>query len=291
MKESELMPLVDSAFANINYSIRKEVRFKMLRLDRVASLGGTAYFVEAEGSSTRSFQNGIRQLLTLKDQRFHMRTEELGILLIAVPELKVGMRRTANDFGISCIDALGLQKVASYQTQRPIAQKKDSDVPFIEFANRMISNLTTVDAAKQDQGSHVQLDFRLVDEPANPNLSPVVRVWRSAGETFGASALHGVKEVFVFQRKPGRKRTKMVDTPEWTAYQDRLSQLNLKEIGDQGASADGRGVHVNYSSVAKAADVVAKLAEVVFGRIDSVALTASVFEIANPLSIAYGERF
>ena len=108
--ETRLLDMFDEAFSKLGFSIRKEIRFSFVRLDREAMCGPMKYFVEAE-SNQKFARLGIRQLVTMKEQvNYDTNREytEYTKFFLLLPDIGGTLRRSVSRFHIETIDSSDL---------------------------------------------------------------------------------------------------------------------------------------------------------------------------------------
>lgn len=126
MYESEFLQIIDHAFANIGYQIKKEVPFESMRIDRFVTNTCRSYYIEAENDKT-SFSQGIQQLAALETSKSsYMRSpleggEYASVVtnVLAIPELTPNLIEIAENRRVRVLVSDRLEKMLNSEVAKP----------------------------------------------------------------------------------------------------------------------------------------------------------------------------
>lgn len=284
MLEQELVQVVDSAFTNLGYEIMKEVRYTLVRIDREVICGPKKYIIEVEGNA-KSFKNGIRQLLTVKEQtRSHTPDAlmESSDLVLIMPELSYKMIEDAPKFGIRLFDLTGLRKLEAYKTQTPVLINES-----YSSLNSFLS--TIIEKMKILNNYMVQDNGQILCDIKHPRLPQLIRIRLWSKQYFEIHGYHGIKETHITKRT--KKRTKSIPAPEWEAYMKRIPHQAILKESKAFWLPSGIQIGDAFMTEAKVYQDLEKLHYWIFGEIDISELFARIYEVPNPFSIAYNSIF
>ena len=283
MNESEFLEIVDLAFANIGFQIKKEVSFPFVRIDRFVTNTCYSYFIEAEADKS-SFANGIQQLSALKNKSptsVVIRNEyaRQGNLVLAIPECPTNMMQRAEMEGIRVLESQGLQKLLDTRVERPIIES----VHHYDLA-RAKNDIQNLFWNFHTASSLSEIILEITDPKADPvsNWYPLLRITAKERTFSQISFFSGIKDTDILEGKRHK------ETPEWESLQKRIpSEYVLQELHI------GRMTHkLGWENVSPMFDsnypVFEKLYYMAFGNMEIYNLELRMFESVNPFVLAYG---
>ena len=283
MNESEFLEIVDLAFANIGYQIKKEVSFPFVRIDRFVTNTCYSYFIEAEADKS-SFANGIQQLSTIKNRgpTSNVRLDEYarkGGLVLAIPECPSNMMQRAEMEGIRVLESQGLQKLLDTRVEKPTIES----IHHYDLA-RAKNDIQNLFWNFHTSSSQSEIILEIADPKADPvsNWYPLLRITAKERTFSQISFFSGIKDTDTREGKRNK------ETPEWVSLQKRIpSDYVLQELHI------ARMLHtLGWENVSPMFDsiypVFEKLYYMAFGSMEIYNLELRMFESINPFVLAYG---
>lgn len=258
MKEAELVPIVDNTFVNLGFSIQKEVKFPMVRIDRIYSCGDNQFITEIESDRTSSFLDGIRQLLSIP--------KNSGSLLLILPLIKRKMIEklgTGYELGrkIELLDIIGLDKLEEYTIQESKNLKQQKD--FENFLNQIVSEIQLLRKKVNDANSTIICEI-------SSNSKKKVKIENPSYITI--AGYHGIEEW---------------GSIEWDEYIKRIPFNDLEKLHAYYSDGNMKTTLYGNEKDIELSQSIKNTCYWVFGDLNLVNLQAKLFEYPNIFSIAY----
>ncbi len=281
MDESEFLEIVDLAFANIGYQIKKEVSFPFVRIDRVVTNTCHSFVIEAEDDIS-SFGKGIQQLNQVARHLGYDQYSRKSFLVLAIPDCPPNMIERARREGIRVLNSEGLERLLKTEVEKPRITRSPEPFPLLNtndlaFLTRELEEKIYPQFALHSPGKDRVLE--MTDPKADPekNWYPLLRLI----EMNSISFFSGIKE------RDMREGRSIKISPEWEALEKRLPSKYVMEELQIRAMLHTIGwdafIPRHFYCVFE------KMYHMAFANLEPYNLECKLYQSADPFALAYPE--